>query len=151
MNEIICCYLVVLPRLHVFSTWLSHTHNVVLLMCKSFFVSNLQAIYGQLFIWVVDKINTVIYTQHEESDDPQQTISLLDIFGFENFDKNRLISFLLFFFFMFHFVPRRQWNLNLLSISNPPCVSGFVTALNSSASTLPTNSCSSSSSSTCSG
>uniref|UniRef100_H3D8C8 Myosin VIIBa n=1 Tax=Tetraodon nigroviridis TaxID=99883 RepID=H3D8C8_TETNG len=47
-----------------------------------------KAIYGRLFIWVVDKINTVIYTQREESDDPQQTIGLLDIFGFENFDKN---------------------------------------------------------------
>ncbi|XP_056894405.1 unconventional myosin-VIIb [Takifugu flavidus] len=47
-----------------------------------------KAIYGRLFIWVVDKINTVIYTQPEESEVPQQTIGLLDIFGFENFDKN---------------------------------------------------------------
>lgn len=66
-------------------------------MCESFSVFNLQAIYGQLFIWVVDKINTVIYTQREESDDPRQTIGLLDIFGFENFDKNRLIVSLLCF------------------------------------------------------
>lgn len=74
-------------------------------MCESFSVSNLQAIYGQLFIWVVHKINTVIYTQCEESDDPQQTIGLLDIFGFENFDKNRLISSL---FFYVYFVAGRQ-------------------------------------------
>eukprot|EP00066_Takifugu_rubripes_P023634 XP_011612900.1 PREDICTED: unconventional myosin-VIIb-like [Takifugu rubripes] len=47
-----------------------------------------KAIYGRLFIWVVDKVNTVIYTQPEESEVPQQTIGLLDIFGFENFDKN---------------------------------------------------------------
>lgn len=65
---------------------------------------NLQAIYGRLFICVVDKINTVISTQHEESDDPQQTIGLLDIFGFENFDKNRLVSFLLFYIFFQCFI-----------------------------------------------
>lgn len=61
----------------------------------NFSVFYLQAIYGRLFIWVVDKINKVIYTQPEESEAPQQTIGLLDIFGFENFDKNRLISILL--------------------------------------------------------
>lgn len=55
----------------------------------------MQAIYGRLFIWVVDKINTVIYTQPEEAEVPQQTIGLLDIFGFENFDKNRLIAIFL--------------------------------------------------------
>lgn len=48
-----------------------------------------QAIYGRLFICVVDQINKVIYTQPEETEDVQQTIGLLDIFGFENFNKNR--------------------------------------------------------------
>lgn len=63
--------------------------------CVWTFLFHLQAIYGRLFIWVVDKINTVIYTQPEESEVPQQTIGLLDIFGFENFDKNRLIAIII--------------------------------------------------------
>lgn len=49
-----------------------------------------QAIYGRLFIWVVDKINAAIYKPHEDSSEVQQSIGLLDIFGFENFSKNRL-------------------------------------------------------------
>lgn len=65
---------------------------VTFLMCVCVcVVFYLQAIYGRLFIWVVDKINAVIHTQPEESEDPRQTIGLLDIFGFENFDKNRLM------------------------------------------------------------
>lgn len=44
-----------------------------------------KAIYGKLFIWVVDKINSVIYKDAEEV---QLSIGLLDIFGFENFNHN---------------------------------------------------------------
>uniref|UniRef100_A0A3Q1IFF7 Uncharacterized protein n=1 Tax=Anabas testudineus TaxID=64144 RepID=A0A3Q1IFF7_ANATE len=47
-----------------------------------------KAIYGRLFIWVVDKINAAIYKPHEDSSEVQQSIGLLDIFGFENFSKN---------------------------------------------------------------
>ncbi|XP_069006967.1 unconventional myosin-VIIa [Embiotoca jacksoni] len=47
-----------------------------------------KAMYGKLFIWVVDKINTVIYKPPEEESDVRQSIGLLDIFGFENFNKN---------------------------------------------------------------
>ncbi|XP_072246199.1 unconventional myosin-VIIb [Leuresthes tenuis] len=47
-----------------------------------------KAIYGRLFIWVVEKINAAIYKQLEEEKEPQQSIGLLDIFGFENFTKN---------------------------------------------------------------
>ncbi|XP_058494755.1 unconventional myosin-VIIa [Solea solea] len=47
-----------------------------------------KAIYGRLFIWVVNKINTVIYKPPEDSDEVRQSIGLLDIFGFENFSKN---------------------------------------------------------------
>lgn len=50
-----------------------------------------QAIYGRLFLWVVDKINTAIYKQPEDAEEVQQSIGLLDIFGFENFKKNRLV------------------------------------------------------------
>ncbi|MEQ2206297.1 hypothetical protein XENOCAPTIV_027290 [Xenoophorus captivus] len=46
------------------------------------------AIYGRLFIWVVDKINAAVYKVHEDDKELQQSIGLLDIFGFENFNKN---------------------------------------------------------------
>lgn len=49
-----------------------------------------QAIYGKLFIWVVNKINNVIFKPPEEEDTrSRQSIGLLDIFGFENFNTNR--------------------------------------------------------------
>lgn len=54
-------------------------------------LSFFQAIYGRLFIWIVDKINTAIYKLPEETEEVQQTIGLLDIFGFENFNKNRSV------------------------------------------------------------
>ncbi|XP_071343259.1 unconventional myosin-VIIa isoform X2 [Trachinotus anak] len=47
-----------------------------------------QAIYGKLFIWIVDKINGAIYKLPESPSEVQQSIGLLDIFGFENFSKN---------------------------------------------------------------
>uniref|UniRef100_A0A3P8TVQ5 Si:ch73-194h10.2 n=1 Tax=Amphiprion percula TaxID=161767 RepID=A0A3P8TVQ5_AMPPE len=45
-------------------------------------------IYGRLFIWVVDKINAAIYKPPENENEVRQSIGLLDIFGFENFNKN---------------------------------------------------------------
>ncbi|KAG7228689.1 hypothetical protein INR49_008467, partial [Caranx melampygus] len=47
-----------------------------------------QAIYGRLFIWVVDRINTAVFKQSDNPDDVRYSIGLLDIFGFENFQKN---------------------------------------------------------------
>uniref|UniRef100_A0A3B4VH14 Unconventional myosin-VIIa-like n=1 Tax=Seriola dumerili TaxID=41447 RepID=A0A3B4VH14_SERDU len=47
-----------------------------------------KAIYGKLFIWIVDKINSAIYKPLETPDEVRQSIGLLDIFGFENFTKN---------------------------------------------------------------
>ncbi|KAF3691274.1 Unconventional myosin-VIIa [Channa argus] len=47
-----------------------------------------KAIYGKLFIWVVDKINAAIYKPLEDSSNVRPSIGLLDIFGFENFSKN---------------------------------------------------------------
>ncbi|XP_074524694.1 unconventional myosin-VIIb [Halichoeres trimaculatus] len=47
-----------------------------------------KAIYGKLFIWVVDKINAAIHKPPEDDKELRQSIGLLDIFGFENFDKN---------------------------------------------------------------
>lgn len=40
----------------------------------------------------MDKINAAIYKKSEDSEEVQQSIGLLDIFGFENFSKNRLVS-----------------------------------------------------------
>ncbi|XP_037704774.1 unconventional myosin-VIIb [Choloepus didactylus] len=48
-----------------------------------------KGIYGHLFLWVVKKINAAIFTLPAQ--DPKNTrraIGLLDIFGFENFQKN---------------------------------------------------------------
>ncbi|KAI4543990.1 hypothetical protein MG293_004256 [Ovis ammon polii] len=48
-----------------------------------------KGIYGHLFLWIVKKINAAIFTPPAQ--DPkhvQRTIGLLDIFGFENFQKN---------------------------------------------------------------
>uniref|UniRef100_A0AAQ5YI30 Uncharacterized protein n=1 Tax=Amphiprion ocellaris TaxID=80972 RepID=A0AAQ5YI30_AMPOC len=47
-----------------------------------------KGIYGRLFIWVVDKINAAIYKPPENENEVRQSIGLLDIFGFENFNKN---------------------------------------------------------------
>ncbi|XP_054646683.1 unconventional myosin-VIIb [Dunckerocampus dactyliophorus] len=48
-----------------------------------------KAIYGRLFIWVVNKINAAIYKPPpEDSNEVRQSIGLLDIFGFENFSTN---------------------------------------------------------------
>uniref|UniRef100_A0A3Q3K2W2 Uncharacterized protein n=1 Tax=Monopterus albus TaxID=43700 RepID=A0A3Q3K2W2_MONAL len=46
------------------------------------------AIYGRLFIWIVDKINSAVYKPPEDSNEVRQSIGLLDIFGFENFSRN---------------------------------------------------------------
>ncbi|KAJ0065199.1 hypothetical protein NL108_006548 [Boleophthalmus pectinirostris] len=48
-----------------------------------------KGIYGRLFIWIVNKINEVIYKpETEDSDRAPHSIGLLDIFGFENFKTN---------------------------------------------------------------
>ncbi|XP_019936002.2 unconventional myosin-VIIa [Paralichthys olivaceus] len=47
-----------------------------------------KAIYGRLFIWVVGKINAAVFKPPKDSDEVRLSIGLLDIFGFENFNKN---------------------------------------------------------------
>lgn len=69
-------------------------------------VISFQAIYGKLFIWVVDKINSAIHKEHEDPEEVQQSIGLLDIFGFENFNHNRW-----FFFFARDIPTRSVWHL----------------------------------------
>lgn len=49
-----------------------------------------QAIYNKLFIWIVKKINSVIYKKlTSNSKSAYLSVGLLDIFGFENFNTNR--------------------------------------------------------------
>ncbi|XP_048055664.1 unconventional myosin-VIIa [Megalobrama amblycephala] len=48
-----------------------------------------KAIYGRMFVWIVEKINSAVYKP--PPDDPKHirlSIGLLDIFGFENFKNN---------------------------------------------------------------
>ena len=47
----------------------------------------LKGIYGRMFVWIVDKINNAIYNPNVSG--IRRSIGVLDIFGFENFDKNR--------------------------------------------------------------
>ncbi|KAG7527129.1 unconventional myosin-VIIa-like [Solea senegalensis] len=54
--------------------------------CRDAFV---KAIYNKLFIWIVDKINSVTYQRLINTvKSSYQSIGLLDIFGFENFSTN---------------------------------------------------------------
>ncbi|XP_068091757.1 myosin-IIIa isoform X2 [Hyperolius riggenbachi] len=48
-----------------------------------------KALYGRLFSWIVNRINTLL-KPHEElrEEDAGYSIGILDIFGFENFKKN---------------------------------------------------------------
>uniref|UniRef100_A0A3P8Q2U0 Myosin VIIBb n=1 Tax=Astatotilapia calliptera TaxID=8154 RepID=A0A3P8Q2U0_ASTCA len=54
--------------------------------CRDAFV---KAIYNKLFIWIVKKINSVIYKKlTSNSKSAYLSVGLLDIFGFENFNTN---------------------------------------------------------------
>ncbi|XP_044291458.1 unconventional myosin-VIIb [Varanus komodoensis] len=48
-----------------------------------------KAIYGFLFLWIVNKINAAIYNPpSQDQKNIRRSIGLLDIFGFENFNSN---------------------------------------------------------------
>ncbi|KAM5158311.1 myosin-IIIa [Mantella aurantiaca] len=48
-----------------------------------------KALYGRLFSWIVNRINTLLKPNEEFSEeDTGYSIGILDIFGFENFKKN---------------------------------------------------------------
>ena len=48
-----------------------------------------KGVYGRMFIWIVGKINTAIYKPKAGGRHVRTNIGVLDIFGFENFGKNR--------------------------------------------------------------
>ena len=48
-----------------------------------------KGIYGRMFIWIIDKINEAIFKTTKETLRSKSSIGVLDIFGFENFEKNR--------------------------------------------------------------
>ena len=58
-----------------------------------------KGIYGRMFVWIVDKINKAIFKPVRPGA-VRRSIGVLDIFGFENFDKNRWG-----FFFIIYFSP----------------------------------------------
>lgn len=48
-----------------------------------------KGIYGRLFVYIVNKINNAIYKPKTAA---RNSIGVLDIFGFENFDMNRFVG-----------------------------------------------------------
>uniref|UniRef100_A0A8B9KRH1 Si:ch73-194h10.2 n=1 Tax=Astyanax mexicanus TaxID=7994 RepID=A0A8B9KRH1_ASTMX len=72
------------PKLHIKCCTLAHDRQFI--MTKNNILSP-QGIYGRLFIWIVEKINSAIYKPPAEGS-TCQSIGLLDIFGFENFKQN---------------------------------------------------------------
>ena len=48
-----------------------------------------KGVYGRMFIWLVQKINKAIYQPSMDTRHYRKSIGVLDIFGFENFGKNR--------------------------------------------------------------
>ena len=52
-----------------------------------------KGIYGRMFIWIVDKINQAIFKEKSSPGHYRKSIGVLDIFGFENFGKNRCVHF----------------------------------------------------------
>ena len=48
-----------------------------------------KGIYGRMFIGIVNKINEAIYRPDRSGTQRRTSIGVLDIFGFEDFNKNR--------------------------------------------------------------
>jgi myosin-7 len=48
-----------------------------------------KGIYSRMFVWIVDKINAAIFKPKPAGNHFRKSIGVLDIFGFENFGKNR--------------------------------------------------------------
>jgi myosin heavy subunit len=48
-----------------------------------------KGIYGRMFVKIVEKINSAIYQPSLAASHSRMNIGVLDIFGFEDFDRNR--------------------------------------------------------------
>lgn len=69
--------------------WKGATFLLYIIACGLYPMSP-QGIYGHLFLWILKKINAAIFTPPaQDPKNVRRTIGLLDIFGFENFQKNR--------------------------------------------------------------
>ena len=53
-----------------------------------------QAIYERMFTWIVRKINSKVEVQDNYYHHDNNVIGVLDIYGFEIFDNNRLLEFI---------------------------------------------------------
>lgn len=83
-----------------------------------------KGIYGRLFVFIVDKINSTIYNPHLQYNKKQNSIGVLDIFGFENFTTNSFEQLLINFaneslqqFFVKHIFKLEQEEYNSESIN----------------------------------